>query len=64
MQKQDQQTCRRSFDFFSYLTGATYGANKAAFERHLCRCNDCFDAFVTTLNQYLDHIDLSMPPGR
>jgi len=61
MQKQNQQTCRRSFDFSSYMAGATPGYEKAIFEQHLCDCNDCFDLFITTLNQHLDQMNHAMP---
>jgi hypothetical protein len=55
MQNKNQPACSRRVDFSSYLTGATSGCAKVAIEQHLCDCKDCFDAFVATFNQHLDH---------
>jgi len=54
MQKQFHSMCLRRFDFASYLSGATYGDKKAALERHLCDCDDCFNTLMIVLNQQLN----------
>jgi hypothetical protein len=57
MQNQNHQTCLGSFDFISYMSGATYGCQKITIEQHLCDCDDCFQALIGVLNQHLNQAD-------
>jgi len=56
MQNQNHQMCLGSFDFISYMSGATYGCQKITIEQHLCDCDDCFQALIGVLNQHLNQV--------
>jgi hypothetical protein len=61
MKHQHRNECLHSFDFISYLHGTVYEQELESIEEHLGDCDFCFEAFINTLNQFLDQV--SAPIG-
>ncbi len=55
MKKGYNENCLGHCDFVSYLTGAAEGNEKTRIEQHLGHCGFCFEIFIGTFNQHLDH---------
>lgn len=68
MKKQFHEACLSSFDCLDYLSGTASEYAKAAIERHLSVCENCFDTFINAFNRHLDHASVPLggqqsPPG-
>ena len=54
--------CLNGREFVSYMIGTVYGREKLNIEQHLNHCDTCFEAFISSFNQYLDQ-DVMLPAG-
>ena len=68
MRTDSPRGCLTSNEQAAYMAGIVYGMEKIRIEKHLSKCNSCFELFITVFNHHLDRLipksELEIPDGR
>ena len=51
-----EQRCLNSYVFASIVSGTVYGQEKSQIEDHLKSCNNCFELYISSFEQYYDQM--------